>query len=87
MPSLHYFAAYTDSGCLIGCDHEHATVTSAANCLTVAGSYVIAVENGELRELNRGEELEFQPARYGGDRAVVRSLIRLWPKPVLPDSN
>jgi hypothetical protein len=31
----------------------------------VAGGYVIAVENGEIRELNESEEREFQGAKYG----------------------
>lgn len=80
MPSLHYLAAYTDSGWLIVCDHEHATVISAANCRKEAGSYVIAVENGELRELTLKEEVEFRFARYGHCGVVVCRLIRLWPR-------
>ena len=31
IPNLYYFAAWTDSGCLLGCDHHHRTVISAAN--------------------------------------------------------
>ena len=51
MPSLHYFAAWTDSGCLMGCDHEHATVVSAVACLSVPGGFVMAVEHRETRAL------------------------------------
>jgi hypothetical protein len=63
--SLYYFAAWTDSHCLLGCEHEHETVISAVACCIPAGAYVIAVENGHLRELNEKEELEFQYAMYG----------------------
>lgn len=60
MPSLYYFAAWTDSACLIGCEHQHETVISAAHCISNAGGYVIAVQDGQLRELNEKEEREFQ---------------------------
>jgi len=63
--SLHYFAAWTDSGCLLGCDHEHMSVLSAVACISTAGGYVVAVENGQLRELNPKEEMEFRLALYG----------------------
>jgi len=66
MGSTFYFSAWTDSGCLLGCDHEHQTVTSATACISCAGGYVIAVENGVLRALTDVEELEFQRAMYGG---------------------
>jgi hypothetical protein len=78
MDDLHYFAAYTDSGCLIGCEHEHATVISAVACCSRAGSYVIAVESGELRELNSREEVEFQFAMYG-HMSTMDKLRRLSP--------
>jgi hypothetical protein len=69
--ALFYFAAWTDSGCLLGCDHQHGTVTSAVACAApVAGGYVIAVENGVLRALNEEEETEFQYAMYGFDTRV-----------------
>ena len=79
MASLYYFAAYTNSGCLCGCDHEHATVISAVACTSVAGGYVVAVEDGQLRELNNSEEREFQLATYHGE-VLVRGIIRLWRK-------
>lgn len=65
MSSTYYFAAWTDSGCLLGCDHEHQTVTSAVACIACAGGYVIAVEKRVLRALTDGEEEEFQRAMYG----------------------
>jgi hypothetical protein len=86
MASLYYFAAYTDSGCLCGCDHEHATVISGVACISVAGGYVVAVEDGQPRELNNSEEREFQLAMYHGEIAI-RRIIRLWPKPTPPIAN
>jgi hypothetical protein len=64
MKTVYYFAAWTDSDCLLGCDHQHKTVTSAVACINIAGGYVIAVEN-QLRELTEAEEAEFQLAKYG----------------------
>jgi hypothetical protein len=65
MSSTFYFSAWTDSGCLLGCPHEHPTVASAVACISCAGGYVIAVEKGVLRALTDVEELEFQEAMYG----------------------
>jgi hypothetical protein len=64
MKSVYYFAAWTDSDCLVGCDHRHQTVTSATACSNVAGSYVVAVET-QQRALTEAEEAEFQLAKYG----------------------
>ena len=62
MNSIYYFAAWTDSGFLLGCDHEHQTVTDAVACISCAGGYVIAVENNVLRALTDEEEAECQCA-------------------------
>jgi len=62
MTSLYYFAAWTDSGCLLGCSHEHGTVGGAVACFSCAGGYVVAVENGVLRALTAEEESQFQLA-------------------------
>src|SRR5271155_1317989 len=62
MSSIHYFAAWTDSDCLCGCNHEHQTVTDAMGCISCAGGYVIAVENNIYRALNGAEEAEFEGA-------------------------
>ena len=86
MASLYYFAAFTDSGCLCGCHHEHATVISAVACTSAAGGYVVAVEDGQLRELNTSEEREFQLAMYNGE-VMVRRIFRLWAKPAPPILN
>jgi len=57
---LFYCAAWTDSGFLLGCSHEHKTVTEAKSCIPCAGGYVVAVENGAIRALKAEEENEFQ---------------------------
>lgn len=74
MRTTFYFAAWTDSGCLLGCDHEHQTVTSAAACISWAGGFVIAVEKGVLRALTDNEEAEFQHAMYGIKPEVKQSV-------------
>lgn len=61
----HYFAAWTDSGCFLGCDHEHLTIASAVACIPCAGGYVVAVEDGTLHALNDSEVIEFQAAMHG----------------------
>lgn len=80
MASLWYFAAWTDSGCLLGCDHQHFTMASAVACtgLTCAGAYVVAVENGRCRELNLREEVEFQDLMYGNPQRKRHVVLR-WP--------
>jgi hypothetical protein len=78
IPRLYYFAAWTDSGRLLGCHHRHQTVISAANCISEAGGYVVAVERGKLRALSAIEEELFQLALYGGI-AVARRLVGFKP--------
>jgi hypothetical protein len=73
MKKIHYFAAWTDSDCLVGCDHEHQTVISAVPCIRSCGGYVVAVENGHLRQLTDQEELEFQHAMYGSETQSARA--------------
>ena len=80
MSSTFYFSAWTDSGCLLGCPHEHPTVASAVACISCAGGYVIAVEKGVLRALTDVEEVEFQKAMYG---SAVDSVQELSPNGVL----
>jgi len=80
-PFLHYFCAWTDSGCLCGCEHFHLTVASAVACSSSAqaGSYVIAVEKGEYRALNTTEEAEYQELMY--EHPEPRQAVILhWPK-------
>jgi len=78
VPNLYYFAAWTDSGCLLGCDHHHRTVISAATCVSEAGGYVVAVEEGKYRALNQKEEELFRLAYYGV-HAIVRRLVAFKP--------
>jgi hypothetical protein len=63
MTSIYYSAAWTDSGFLLGCSHQHKTVTEATSCIPCAGGYVVAVENGAMRCLRAEEEVEFQCGR------------------------
>lgn len=78
MKSIYYFAAWTDSECLLGCDHEHQTITTAVACISCAGGYVIAVENGVLRALTDDEEAEFQRApRLALNSKLYKTLTEL----------
>jgi hypothetical protein len=76
MADLYYFAAWTNSGCLCGCDHNHPTVVSAVVCAQSAGagSYVVAVEDRQYRALDKKEEREFQLAMYGA--GILRGTLR-----------
>jgi len=62
MIPMHYSAAWTDSGFLFGCSHEHESIVAAACCIPCAGGYVVGVENGAMRALTAEEESEFQCA-------------------------
>jgi hypothetical protein len=76
MASLYYFAAWTDSGRLLGCEHQHRTIVSAVVCAQSAGAgaFVAAVEDGSVRQLDEAEEQEFQLAMHG--TGVVRTRTR-----------
>jgi len=63
MTSVCYFVAWDDSGCLLGCWHEHTTISEAVECINCAGAYVLAIENGVLRALTVDEETEFKRLR------------------------
>jgi hypothetical protein len=81
--ALYYFAAWTDSGCLLGCEHQHETVISAVACSApVAGGYVIAVEDDVLRALDDQEEAEFQHAMYGIEKNKQQATVLVPIKPV-----
>jgi hypothetical protein len=60
MTSIYYSAAWTEGGCFVSCWHEHETVEDAASCISCAGGYVVAVENGVMCSLTSAEESEFQ---------------------------
>ena|ERR1700739_3567665 len=61
---MHYSAAWTDSGFLLGCSHEHEAIAEADSCIPCAGGYVVALENGVMRSLTAQEEAEFQRVHY-----------------------
>ena len=63
MTSICYSVAWDDSGCLLSCWHEHPTISEAAECITCAGAYLLALENGVLRALTADEESEFKRVR------------------------
>jgi hypothetical protein len=60
MKTIYYSAAWTDSGFLLGCSHEHGTIVEAVSCIPCAGGYIVGVENGVTRSLKPHEEAEFQ---------------------------
>jgi hypothetical protein len=62
MTSIYYCVAWTDSGCLISCWHEHPTIREATEYINGAAGYVVTVENGVMRALTVDEEAEFQRA-------------------------
>lgn len=82
-PPFYYFCAWTDSGCLCGCDHFHLTLASAVACSSgaYAGAYVIAVEKGEYRALTAKEEIEWRQLMYGALERKREGVILEWPKP------
>jgi hypothetical protein len=61
---MYYSAAWTDSGFLLGCSHEHGTIVEASACIPCADGYVVGVENGVMRSLTAEEEAEFQRVHY-----------------------
>lgn len=63
MTSVCYFVAWDDSGCLLGCLHEHPTISETVECINCAGAYVVAIESGVLRALTVDEESEFKRLR------------------------
>ena len=85
-PPLYYFCAWTDSGCLCGCDHFHLTLAAAVACSSsaMAGAYVIAVEKGEYRELEPKEEAEFQDLMYSPERKRAGTVLD-WPMKQSPE--
>jgi hypothetical protein len=60
MKPIYYSAAWTDSGCFLGCSHGHQTIVEAVSCIPCAGGYIVGVEDGVTRSLKPHEEAEFQ---------------------------
>ena len=65
MGKRYFVAVYTDSGCLIGCDHKHPNVATATACISEAGGYVVAARRGKFLALTESEQAQFQVAMYG----------------------
>jgi len=65
--NLHYEAAWTDSWTFRRCGHNHDGLLEAAKCGMPqgAGWYVIAVEDGTLRELTEREDKIVNNFRFG----------------------
>lgn len=86
MKDIYYYATVENDHPQIGCCHIHRTVCSATACISSAGAYVVAVENGILRALTDAEEVEFQIAKYGSvkseqqDTDVIIIRLRLGPQ-------
>jgi hypothetical protein len=81
--SIHYRACDSDcAGCgFVMCSHQHQTVAAAAACISMAGGYVVVVENGVIRALTAAEEQEFQVALHG---TKVESKAAPGPAPSVP---
>jgi len=86
MESIHYSAAWTDSGFLLGCSHEHETIVEADSCIPCAGGYVVGVENGVMRSLTAEEEGEFQRVHYAPrtDNPAAPELVINAPRESIP---
>jgi hypothetical protein len=65
MKATYYLASYAEGKFLVTCSHAHLAVHSAVACISTAGGYVVAVEDGLLRALTDAEEVEFQKAVRG----------------------
>jgi hypothetical protein len=65
MGKRYFVAVYTDSGCLISCDHKHPNVSTATACISQAGGYVVAARRSRFLALTESEEAQFQVAMYG----------------------
>ena len=78
-PKRYYVCAWSeiDSLYLCACCHKHRTIATAVACTgsVGAGAYVVAVEDGEYRELNADEEALFQKLMHGSPERLQK-LIR-----------
>ena len=88
MISTWYHAAYADGGRYLRlCFHQHSTVISAAACISSAGEYVVAVENGFIRALTTVEEVEYEYALYGRVLAHHSKSFRGCPRRIHPKES
>ena len=65
MRKRHFVAVYTDSGCILDCNHKHQNITTAAACISQPGGYVVAVRRRKYLPLTEVEEAKFQKAMFG----------------------
>ena len=87
MGKRYFVAVYTDSGCLIGCEHKHQNVTTATACINQPGGYVVAAHKRKYLPLTEIEEAEFQRAMYSRQDAKPDPFdIGLF-LPILPNSE
>ncbi len=72
MATTYHRAQCTD-GALCLCSHAHATLVSAVACISAAGEYILAQEDGVFRALTNVEQVEYKHAIYGGviDRSIA----------------
>jgi hypothetical protein len=77
--NLYYEAGWTDSFVHLRCWHEHSTLLEAAQCGMPhgAGWYVLAVENGNSRQLLGDEEDIVNEFRFG--KKYMDALDKLYP--------
>lgn len=63
----HYEAFWTESWIHQRCGHSHKTLREASKCAMPhgAGWYLVAVENGETRELTTYEDRIVDAVRFG----------------------
>ena len=86
MGKRYFVAVSTDSGtCLVGCNHKHQNVTTAAACISELGGYVVAVRRGKYFPLTDAEEAEFQKLMYGQSESPKRKNGPLMLKPHAAD--
>jgi hypothetical protein len=67
-----YHRAECTDGALRPCRHAHATVISAVACISAAGEYIVAQQDGVFRALTDVEQVEYEYAVYG--KAIERSI-------------
>jgi hypothetical protein len=72
MATTYHRAECTDGGLRL-CSHAHATLISAVACISSAGEYIVAQQDGAFRALTDVEQLEYEYAIYGGaiDRGIA----------------
>ena len=76
MPTTYHRAASTDGyGWL--CPHAHGTVISATACITSAGDYIVALEDGVFRALTQVEQAEYEYAIYGEPQVAVSPPLKV----------